>query len=92
MSEYYSYFDTPIDIYSIQSEIKSIINSDKTNTYISPSEPPGLSNKPKQYFQFELSKSHFEPLIGSYENINNNEDNNNSDRNMRTSSTNCKKQ
>lgn len=89
MSEYYSYFDTTINIYDIQSEIKNIINSNNSNTYvspivppglstdsyISPSAPPGLSTNTQIDFSFELSNSHFEPLINQYENIDTDEHN-----------------
>ena len=75
MSEYYSYFDTTINTFDLQSEIKNIINSNK---YVSPSEPPSLSTDTcinnKLYdtqpdFSFELSDSHFEPLIRKYKDI-----------------------
>ena len=40
-----------------------------TDSYISPSAPPGLSTDTQKDFSFELSNSHFEPLIKQYENI-----------------------
>ena len=81
MSEYYSYFDTTINTFDLQYEIKNIINSNK---YVKPSTPPGLSidtyispktSNTEEEFSFELSKSHFEPLIRKYKNIDLNDSN-----------------
>ena len=76
MSEYYSYFNTTINIHDIQSEIKNIINSNNSNTYVTPSAPPGLSTNTQKDFSFELSNSHFEPLIRKYEDIDVDDSNN----------------
>ena len=81
MSEYYSYFDTTINTFKLQYEIKNIINSNK---YVKPLTPPGLCTdtciSPKtsntEEFSFELSKSHFEPLIRKYEDIDVDDSNN----------------